>query len=155
MAYSDLIKKLIVEIKYNGYFAYLSQLAELMVKLSKSTDFLDKAIFTAVPLSRFKRWRRGFNQAELLARQIAASHDGIYLSLLERVINTETQVGKDKSARQDNLLNAFRATNTEGLPEVVIVDDIMTTGTTLERCAKCLKQVGVEKVYGLVLARGA
>lgn len=154
--YTEIIKEIVMGIKYRSCFDSVAEVAGLMNLLSHDTDIFADAVITSVPLSRYKLWKRGFNQAELLARELVKLKKLPYARLLRRAKNTHTQVGKGKMDRQDNLIGAFQATRDAGnVNRVVLVDDVMTTGTTLEQCAKTLKSAGVKQVYGLVLARGA
>jgi predicted amidophosphoribosyltransferase len=108
-----------------------------------------------VPLHPQRLKTRGYNQSELLARELTRS-----LRLrppsahLRRTLDTPPQVGLDRLRRQRNVARAFRW---EGPPlhgePVLIVDDVATTGATLDACASALKEAGSGSLTGLVLAR--
>ncbi len=106
-----------------------------------------------VPFHRSKLWWRGFNQAELLARLL----DITVMNLLKRGRNTRTQVGLDRQERLQNLKDAFYLEKSRlnlHPTTVLLVDDVMTTGTTLEECATLLRQQGAKQIFALTFARG-
>jgi ComF family protein len=108
-----------------------------------------------IPLAAGRSRERGYNQAELLARPLAA-HSGVPWrnDLLVRQRETLPQKGLQPGERRKNLRGAFRAErgNAQGL-RVCVVDDIMTTGATLDAAAYALKRAGAKRVYALSLAR--
>jgi ComF family protein len=116
-----------------------------------------RIVLIPVPLHRKRYYQRGFNQALLIAKAIQSRMedriDVIYP--LERVKNTPQQAKLSKKKRHRNLKDAFQITEFKPRKNSVyfIVDDVCTTGTTLESCAKVLKEAGIPKVYGLVVAR--
>jgi len=109
----------------------------------------------SVPLSRVKKIERGYNQADLLARPLANSIGVPYMTeFLRRKKETVSQVGLSKKERRSNVSNAFEVVkDCSRYRSVLIIDDVMTTGATINACAKVLKSEGVSAVYGLTLAR--
>jgi ComF family protein len=111
-----------------------------------------------VPLHRNRLRSRGYNQAALLAKEISA-HVGIPVNWddLKRVKNTVSQVHLSASARRENLKNAFdvsRESAFEGA-KVLLIDDVVTTGATMNACARALKRAGAVRVDGWSVARDA
>jgi ComF family protein len=102
-----------------------------------------------------KRWPRGFNQSELLARAIARRYGMPISPVLRRVRATAVQAGLSHSARRANVEGAFRVRRGVSLEgrRVLLVDDVMTTGATASACARALKQAGARYVAVLTLAR--
>ena len=146
--YNKFAKILIEEMKYNLYFAISKEIGFLMkAKLSDYNISYDALI--PVPLHKFKENYRGFNQAELLSRVITTQVD----NCLKRTKNTKSQVSLNREERFENLKNVFELKHKVNYKAVLIVDDVMTSGSTLEECSKVLKHAGVKKVYGLVFAR--
>ncbi len=108
-----------------------------------------------VPLSEERYHERGYNQASLLAKPLAAR-----LSLtfnpyaLKRIRHTASQVGLSAHERHQNVIGAFEAeTDLVRGKSLLIVDDVMTTGATMKACAQALKKAGAKSAYGVVLAR--
>ncbi len=109
-----------------------------------------------VPLSRQHRRKRGYDQAELLARRVAEETGLPLICALEKTRNTATQSGiEGDSARRANVLGAYdmrKGVDVAGL-RLVLVDDVVTSGATMSECAACLKMAGAESVVALTLAR--
>jgi ComF family protein len=123
--------------------------------LAPDKNSLTAPLVIPIPLSpRRARWR-GFNQAEILARELNA-HFGYEISNgLRRVRHQKPQAALDEKERLNNIKNAF-AWNGEALGgrTIILVDDVVTTGATLNEAALVLRAAGAAKVYGLVLAKG-
>lgn len=110
------------------------------------------ACLIPVPLHAARLRERGFNQSELLARHLGRAYGIPVRGLVRRVRNTPHQVGMSKAARRENLRTAFRL---RGNPpaHVAIVDDVLTTGSTLREIAQVLRSAGVERIDAWILAR--
>lgn len=110
-----------------------------------------------VPVSRKKMQKRGYNQAALIARQLAEK-TGIPTDLhsLARIRDTIPQKELNHQERRKNLNNAFKMDqNAVKYKKVLLVDDIYTTGSTIDACAVALKEAGVQQVYFISLSIGA
>jgi len=110
-------------------------------------------IIVPVPLFWWKRLRRGYNQAMLLAHKISELCDIKLKDILRRTKNTKTQTKLDEDLRRENVLNAFtlKGNDIEN-KKILLVDDVLTTGATIDECARVLKEAGAEHVYSLVAA---
>lgn len=111
-----------------------------------------------VPLHFVRRHARGFNQADLLARALSQVIGAPVLSALRRRRWTRPQAGLRRSARRRNVEGVFEATAVaEKLRggHALLIDDVCTTGATLEACARALRAAGVRRVDALTLARNA
>ena len=107
-----------------------------------------------VPGDRWRTIRRGCHPAELLAREAALRSGLPALDLLEPARLRRPQRGLDPAARRRNVRGAFRARRAAAVPGVVaIVDDVYTTGATLDACARALRDAGAGAVHGFTLAR--
>ncbi|MBN2307031.1 ComF family protein [Candidatus Peregrinibacteria bacterium] len=144
--------------KFNKELTY--HFAELLSQKLKELSMLrnKQACLIPVPLHKKRLNYRGFNQAELIAYAVAAKYGNEIdvLKPLARVKNTAQQAKLNKKERHQNLDEAFEVTgDLNKLSDKVcfVVDDVCTTGATLDSCAKTLKENGIEKVYGLVVAR--
>jgi ComF family protein len=108
-----------------------------------------------VPLHWRKQWNRGFNQAELLARQVAKRRQIPVLQALRRKRSTATQAGLAIAGRRRNVAGAFEARSGNKVTgaRILLIDDVMTTGATANACATVLKRSGAKSVSLLTLAR--
>src|SRR6266404_7686814 len=112
-------------------------------------------LIVPVPLHPTRERERGFNQASLLSELLSAQTSIRSRRVLERVRYTTTQTALDRSERMENLHNAFRLrknADVRGL-RVLLIDDVLTTGSTLSECARVLKRAGAFSVYGATAAR--
>ena len=111
-------------------------------------------VLTSVPIHHIRERGRGFDQAKLLATKLSKLQGIPFQTTLERVYPTQQQTGLRKKQREGNLKHAIKVIESEELPNnVFLVDDVYTTGTTVNECAKVLKSAGVERVIVLCLAR--
>jgi ComF family protein len=107
-----------------------------------------------VPLHSWRRWRRGYNQSELLGREIGHIFDLPVVSALQRRRYTVSQVELSEEERSRNVQDAFAVDEKIKLPPtVLLLDDVCTTGATLNECARVLKQNSAKNIYALTLAR--
>lgn len=161
--YSGPIREAIHSLKYRGKTALAAPLAELLWEYSQSQTqpaipVEDVSLLVPIPLHPLRRWRRGYNQSTLLARGLS-EHTGLpYAELLRRARHTLPQIELDAAHRAANVRDAFEIdSNTlaeySNLESVLLIDDVATTGATLEECARVLKKAGVDSVYALTLAR--
>ena len=153
------IKELIHNFKYNHILELKEILGGLLVKVLKDNfDVMKgKVIITAVPLHYLRKSQRGFNQSELLAGAVA---DKLKLqknfNILKKIRYTKPQVKFSGKIRRKNLQNSFEFNKKFNIlgRTIILVDDVTTTGTTLNECAKVLREAGARKVWGLVVAKG-
>lgn len=146
------IRQAIHRFKYGGERAFASLLATMVAECELERPPFDAV--APVPLDPRRRRDRGYNQAEDLARALAA-HWRLTVALdLERTRLTRPQVGLDRAARRANVAGAFEWTgdSIEGV-NVLLVDDVMTSGATAEACAAALKEAGASFVGIVTVAR--
>jgi len=148
------IREAIHKLKYQRDIGLGAALAPLMIssiiKLNWSLDLI-----TSVPLGLVRFKERGYNQANLLARPIALFFKLPFSShALSRTRETRTQVGLSVVERMENMSGAFQANEqmVKG-KAILVVDDVATSGATLNACAKALLEAGAFRVYGFSLAR--
>jgi len=115
-------------------------------------------LIVPVPLHKSKRSDRGFNQAELIARAAVKKLPHrleLATGILVRQRATISQVGLTREQRMENMRDAFRVHDRQRVLgcTVIVVDDVMTTGTTLSECARVLKKAGAERVLAATVAR--
>ena len=144
------VRKKLHALKYWDRPAFARSFAQAVCDLSILTEQYD--LVTAIPMHRRRFIQRGYNQAELLATQIAASQRTPFRQVLKRVKDTSPQHVLGRTARQDNLANAFTLMNNVEGTRVLLVDDILTTGSTLSAAARLLRAGKVKQVDALVVA---
>lgn len=161
-AYEGLARKLISNVKYRYFYDQLDKLVILddRIELEFFRRFLTvDPVVVPVPLHPKRLRERGFNQATLIGEAFAARHSLAYNShLLLRVKETKPQVGRTREERLESLNGAFNITprpplNLRGGANILLVDDVWTTGATMRECARVLRAAGVKQVWGFVLAR--
>lgn len=147
------VQRAVHALKYRGRRVLAGPLGGLLAEALRDLDWPPAAI-VAVPLHRQRERARGYNQSALLA-QVAAAQVGWPLEAgLVRERDTPPQVGLDRAARQENVRGAFRWTAPASPPQhVLLLDDVYTTGATMEACAQALREAGAVEVRGLALAR--
>ena len=151
--YDGGLRQLIHLYKYGKVRALDRPLADLLLRALPRDEAFDYV--TAVPLHWRKRWQRGFNQADLLARRVAA-HTGIRRSrLLRRLRFTAAQASLSHTNRRSNVAAAFGCRRPDRVAgrRILLIDDVMTTGSTGAACALALKRAGAVRVALLTLAR--
>ena len=104
-----------------------------------------------VPIYKSRQRKRGFNQAEVLARELSILSDIPYLNALARIKNTKSQTKLPKKQRDETRKKPFTCTMQSEIKKkaVILIDDVCTTSATLEECAKVLKKAGAREVYAL------
>jgi ComF family protein len=167
---NPILKEAIHLFKYQSVSSLEKPLANLMVKFLEETSFislLEKAkidktnlLLIPIPLHQKKQNERGFNQSELLAKNISL-HFALNLEnkILFRIKNNPSQAKiRDFAERKANVKDIFQIpTNKTDLLKnkwVILVDDVYTSGMTMQEAAKILKEHGAKKIIGLVLAKG-
>jgi ComF family protein len=139
---------LVHALKFRGELA-LSSLLGALLAARASGEGIDLVV--PVPLSAARLRARGYNQAVEIARHVAP--DRIDLAACVRVGDTAPQTGLDLESRRHNVRGAFRCTRALEGARVAVVDDVMTTGATLDEIARVLKQAGAARVVNWVVAR--
>jgi ComF family protein len=143
------VREVIHKLKY----ADRPNLAAPLVDLGLTLGDLPSGVVVPVPLGRGRRRQRGYNQAEALARKIAAATGRGRLEGLRRVRETDAQVGRSGDERRLALAGAF-AWHGAAPQEILLVDDVVTTGATLVECARAARAAGVNRVHTLAAALG-
>ncbi len=163
-AFEGALRHAVHRFKYQGKIALAAPLAALLDEFLKAQHhptanipYERLALLVPVPLHSWRRYRRGYNQSELLARELSRRLDIPAVNALRRVRHTAPQVELSARDRTRNVRGAF-ALNTsfdaaKSGAAVLLIDDVCTTGATLSECAHVLKQAGAPEVYALTLAR--
>lgn len=152
--YQDFIRKVILQFKFEGKAYIANTFAELMCQV-----IVDKKIFPdliiPVPIHSKRYRERGYNQSELLSKWISKKlniqHD---TKTLIKVKNNLAQSTLDKACRKKNVLNVYQINSKANISEkkILLIDDIYTTGATVNECARLLKQNGALEVIVITIA---
>lgn len=154
--YDGPVRRLLHQLKYNGKESVGAACLYALQRVSWQTYFYYIDCVVPVPLAPEKLKARGFNQTELLFRPWAEAHSP-WVDMLQRVRQTTAQWQLSKSERQENIQRAFSVKGSfrAAGKHILLVDDIFTTGATLDACAQGLYEKGAASVTGLVFASGA
>lgn len=155
--YKDMGKTIIHKLKYEGCKEIAHTLAKLMYQKLKDEGIEADAV-VPVPIHKNKEVSRGFNQASLIAGQIAEMAGIPLWDCLIRTKETKEQFKLDKTQRILNVHNAFCINmlyNNVKYRRILLIDDVYTTGSTVDECSRLLKQQGIDKVYVITAATGS
>lgn len=155
--YSNEFQKIILEMKYFRKKSIAERLGYAMSSIVVSdVEYKEADYLVPVPLHKLKFRERGYNQSKLLAESIAkVTGISVNVHLLKRVVYTKAQAKLNASQRMKNVSGAFQLAESNGLvgSVIILVDDVLTTGSTLFECAKLLKTAGAAKILTLTAAQ--
>ena len=157
---NELVKQAIHLFKYPPYLKEMGKpLSKLIINyfysLDKKIEF-QNSVFVPIPLHKTSLKKRGFNQAEILAHHLSKEMNIPLLDILIKIKKTHPQMSLKREERQKNIINAFAIK--KGSKEritgrnIFLIDDVFTTGATMNEAAKILKENGAKNVYGIVVA---
>ncbi|SMB78058.1 competence protein ComFC [Peptoniphilus asaccharolyticus DSM 20463] len=148
--YVGLLREILIDFKFRDCVYYADVLSEIMSeKLLKSRIYREYEAITYVPMHKVDLLERGYNQSEILAKKIADNVLLDFVEPIEKIKSTKRQIEVTSSERYRNLKGVFRVV--DRLPEnIILVDDVVTTGSTVDEIAKVLKENGVKKVAALI-----
>lgn len=154
--YGGVLRDAIYLYKYQGYRSLAEDFGLMLADLFLREPILPAAtVLVPVPLSREKLMLRGFNQSELLARKMSSILGIPVKNCLAKGRNTSSQSKLTREARKASVQGAFQLNNSPNGEQVLLVDDIFTTGATVGECSRVLLQGGAQKVAVLTLASGS
>ncbi|MEK9180566.1 MAG: ComF family protein [Patescibacteria group bacterium] len=154
--YDGATKELVWALKFKSIKSAAEELGELLVRYAVGLNFdLKNFVVVPIPLSKKRLRERGFNQAELIARKFA-SYFGLPLSItsLSRLKHAKPQSeAKNIDERKENVLGSFHAQGGLAGKNVILIDDVLTSGATMLAAAEALKSAGVKRIIALTVAR--
>ncbi len=164
--YRGVLRALILQLKFYRRERLGKRLGQSLARVWEQVRVFEgeqAPLLVPVPLFHRRERERGFNQARLLAKGLTHRLSAgqrkkkviIAAGVLQRTRETLPQSGLGARARRENVRGAFKVTDRERIQgrDVVLVDDVMTTGATFSACSRALKQAGAGKVYALAMAR--
>ncbi len=161
---NPILKEMIHRFKYQSIESLKKPLAELIINYLKKENLTDKFreasgfVLVPIPLTLRRKMNRGFNQSELLAKEIGKFLNCPVINLLKRkkFISPQVEIS-DWQKRKENITGAFALNDKlqmTNYKKVILIDDVATSGATLEEAATVLNQAGIKEIYGLVVAKG-
>lgn len=154
VAYDDLPRSIALRLKYGRKVALARTMARYMAPLRSDWD--SSSVIIPVPLHRWRLWSRGFNQSDLVARELGRSWSlATNSGVLRRVKRTQPLKGMNHVQRRKAVAGAFVVANAGQIRgrTVVLIDDVMTSGSTAEACAKVLRRAGASRIELICWAR--
>lgn len=160
LVYRGVAKKLVYQFKFQPYLTNLRYIVsdlfyegliqqELFFKINHA-----HAVLVPIPLHTARERSRGYNQSEILATDLGKRLGLPVKNLLTRTKPTVSQVGKTQKERRENIKGVFALKGKVDASTVLLIDDVLTSGATMNEAAKTLKRAGVKEVWGLALAHG-
>lgn len=162
---NPLIQRMIKLLKYHFVKDLINPLAKILINEIKNSHFLsdnftaDESSFLIIPIPLHHKkflWR-GFNQSELLAKKLAEEFElDLRTDVLVKIKNTKSQTDLKEEERHLNVKKSFEVKNRKEVKDklIFLIDDVLTTGSTLNEAARELKKAGAQEVWGITLARG-
>ncbi|MBI4037486.1 ComF family protein [Candidatus Curtissbacteria bacterium] len=152
--YEGPVKQMITKIKYKFAYDISKRLVEIVCEELWRFRLPQEFKLVPIPLHAARRRWRGFNQAELIIKNINNEYKVEYSDLLVRVRNTKSQVGLKKDQRAGNIKGAFAVKAGFGVKgkSLIIVDDVFTSGSTMNEACRVLKKAGAASVWGMAAA---
>lgn len=151
------VRKIILDFKYGKQIHLRFPVADWLLEALDDPRLRERRfdLVVPVPLHPARKRERGFNQAELLAKLLADRSGLTMQNALERIRYTTTQTAYDRGERMENLRDAFRLRKKMNVRDsrVLLIDDVLTTGSTLSECARVLKAHGAISVHAATAAR--
>ena len=155
--YKDYVRRAVLRFKFSGCSCYSRRLGAIMSECAENNlDCGSIDMISCIPLSKKRLHDRGYNQAELLAREISKTVDVKFVPTLKKIKNNTAQSTiKDAKLRAKNVVGVYTVTDPETVKGkyILLVDDVVTTGSTVSECARMLKKAGAKAVYCITLAR--
>ena len=154
--YQGIIRKLILNYKFQDKTYLYKTFVKFLLKNKKIVENIKTYdIIIPVPMYKTKKWLRGYNQVELIARELSKDLNiPLKCTTLTKIKDTKKQSSLTRAERKQNIKNAFIVKNASDIEnkKILLFDDIITTGSTLNECSKTLKKAKVKEVAILTIA---
>lgn len=156
LLYEGKVKDAIHKIKYNNKREYLETFAYLLAQYGeKRVRRWNPEVLVPIPMYPAKQRMRGYNQSEILSRLLGESWDiPVDTGVLKKIKDTDAQKELSRAGRKKNLQEAFLAENSKNYRRILLVDDVYTTGSTVDAAASALKKAGAEEIFFTAICIG-
>jgi len=144
------LQQAVQALKYDGITSLAAPLAARLTTLLRRTN-VTIDIIIPVPMHKTRTTQRGYNQAKLIARHVSEQAEIPMEEAIYRTRQTRSQVGLNRGERRVNVAEAFQTQTVLRGQRLLIVDDVLTTGATLDACAQVARQAGAKTIYGLTV----
>jgi len=153
--YSGILKDALIGFKYQGLSDVAGEMSRYLIEALKNQAPKKQFVVMPIPLYIKRFHERGFNQSELMAKLIAKNFDWNLNLDLKKIKPTLPQVGQKKISRIESIKGSFEWQGVDLKDKnILLVDDVLTTGSTLEEAARILKSAGAKSIWGIILCRG-
>ncbi|MDD4099538.1 MAG: ComF family protein [Candidatus Cloacimonetes bacterium] len=156
LSFQEPVATLVHDLKYKALSARADYFADVMAKSAADYRAFDEYNYVVpIPLHRVRERERGYNQSKIIARKLARKMGKIYLDCISRTRNTGSQTNLARAERLTNLVGAFRVkvpAKVKG-KKLILVDDVFTTGSTLNEASRALYAAGAARVAGYTATR--
>jgi ComF family protein len=157
--FDENFQEMIHHFKYKNKISLGKKLGQGLAEKLKEYNLVNYNHIIPVPLHKARKRERGFNQSEILAETLAKELNLLLQKeILFRIRNTKDQTKLSEEERKRNVAGAFEVRDTGRIlagKKVILVDDVITTGATLNECAKVLKQAGVKEILAVTIAKAS
>lgn len=156
LSYAGKVREALIRYKFQGFRFYAEELGDILSRCIDRNLAGQYDLITWIPVSRKRRRKRGYDQAMLLAYRAAENLNVPVERLLEKPVDNPAQSGlTDRVERQANVQGVYRAVNPERITgkRILLIDDVITTGATIEEAGRILLDAGAKEVIGAALAR--
>lgn len=157
LSYKGIVREAFIKYKFQNKAYLYKTFSKIVLKNEKICGFLKKYdIIIPVPVHKERKNKRGYNQTELIAKEISRKLNiELQKNVLIKIVNSKPQSELSKTERKYNIKDAFKVQNLQKIKgkNILIFDDIYTTGSTVNECAKLLKKAGANKIGVLTIAK--
>lgn len=153
--YKDDVRSSLLRYKFGRKRCYALSYGRALAMHLQQKGFDKYEVLTYVPVAPLRKFRRSYDQVELIAKVVANELDVMLIPTLRKIRNTPPQSGfKDVSQRRANVLGAYRIRNSDLIrgKQILLLDDVITTGATASECARVLLVAGAKEVYCAAMA---
>mgnify|MGYP000341350924 CR=1 FL=1 len=152
--YGGILKKLILEFKYESNYTAGYLLSNFLLEIIEENN-IKADVICYVPMTKKAEKKRGFNQCKVIAKNISNATGIPVRKCIKKIRNTKEQKTLNKEERIENLSGAFKVNNVDNIKNrnVILIDDVITTGATISECQNILKKSGAKKIIVLTIAK--